>query len=249
MIINLEERVALVTGASRGIGSAIALTLGQCGATVIGTATSIAGTDRIEQMFNENNIKGTAGILDVSSPESVETFFSELAVKNLVPVILVNNAGITRDNLMLRMKDDEWLDVIETNLNSVFRVTRVCLKGMLKARFGRIINITSVVALSGNPGQVNYSAAKAGMIGFTKSLAREVGSRGITVNAVAPGFIVTDMTRELSEEHRDAMGKQTALGRFGEAIEVAETVAFLASGSAGYITGETINVNGGLYMA
>jgi 3-oxoacyl-[acyl-carrier protein] reductase len=249
MIINLESKVALVTGASRGIGSAIARTLGQCGATVIGTATSAAGTDKIEQMFSENNIKGTTGILDVSSPQSVETFFSQLAVKNLVPVILVNNAGITRDNLMLRMKDDEWLDVIETNLNSVFRVTRVCLKGMLKARFGRIINITSVVALSGNPGQVNYSAAKAGMIGFTKSLAREVGSRGITVNAVAPGFIVTDMTTDLSEEHRDAMAKQTALGRFGEAIEVAETVAFLASGSAGYITGETINVNGGLYMA
>jgi 3-oxoacyl-[acyl-carrier protein] reductase len=249
MNINLENQVALVTGASRGIGSAIARTLGQCGATVIGTATSVAGTEKIEQMFSEHSIKGSTAVLDVSSQQSVETFFARLASENRVPLILINNAGITRDNLMLRMKDDEWLDVIETNLNSVFRVTRPCLKGMLKARFGRIINITSVVALSGNPGQVNYSAAKAGMIGFTKSLAREVGSRGITVNAVAPGFIVSDMTSELPEEHKDVMSKQTALGRFGETIEVAETVAFLASGSAGYITGETINVNGGLYMA
>lgn len=249
MNINLENKVALVTGASRGLGSAIARTLGLCGAKVIGTATAAAGTQKIEQMFRDNNISGSTGILDVSSPQSVETFFNQLAKDNLIPVILVNNAGITRDNLMLRMKDDEWLEVIETNLNSVFRVTRVCLKGMLKARFGRIINITSVVALSGNAGQVNYSAAKAGMIGFTKSLAREVGSRGITVNAVAPGFIVTDMTSELSEENKSAMNKQIALGRFGEAIEVAETVAFLASDSAGYITGETINVNGGLYMA
>ena len=249
MNINLENQVALVTGASRGIGSAIAKTLGQCGATVIGTATSESGARNIVQMYKENNIKGSAGVLDVSKAESIEAFFSSLAAQNLTPTILVNNAGITRDNLMLRMKDEEWLDVIDTNLNSVFRVTRVCLKGMIKARYGRIINITSVVALSGNPGQVNYSAAKAGMIGFTKSLAREVGSRGITVNAVAPGFIVTDMTSELSEEHQTLMSKQTALGRFGQAVEIAETVAFLASGSAGYITGETINVNGGLYMA
>ncbi len=249
MKINLENQVALVTGASRGIGSAIARTLGQCGATVIGTATSEAGTRKIEQMYSENNINGIVGVLDVSSQPSVDAFFSQLAAQNQMPSILVNNAGITRDNLMLRMKDEEWLDVIDTNLNSVFRVTRVCLKGMIKARYGRIINITSVVALSGNPGQVNYSAAKAGMIGFTKSLAREVGSRGITVNAVAPGFIVTDMTSELSEEHQTLMSKQTALGRFGQAVEIAETVAFLASGSAGYITGETINVNGGLYMA
>ena len=249
MKINLDNRVALVTGASRGIGYAIARTLGLCGATVIGTATSTAGTQKIEQMFRDNNIKGTAAVLDVASPQSVKDYFNQLAKDSLSPVILVNNAGITRDNLMLRMKDVEWTDVIETNLNSVFRVTRACLKGMLKARYGRIINITSVVALSGNPGQVNYSAAKAGMIGFTKSLAREVGSRGITVNAVAPGFIVTDMTSELSEKNRNAMNKQTALGRFGEAIEVAETVAFLASDSAGYITGETINVNGGLYMS
>lgn len=249
MNINLENRVALVTGASRGIGSGIARTLGQCGATVIGTATSEAGAQKIEQMFRENNINGTAGVLDVSSPESIEAFFGRLAADNLVPVILINNAGITRDNLMLRMKDEEWLDVIDTNLNSVFRVTRQCLKGMVKARYGRIINITSVSGLSGNAGQVNYSAAKAGMVGFTKSLAREVGSRGITVNAVAPGFIVTDMTAELPAEHRDAMSKQTALGRFGEVSEIADTVAFLASDSAGYITGETINVNGGLYMA
>jgi len=249
MKIQLENKVALVTGASRGIGAAIALTLGKCGATVIGTATSTAGVEKIEQTFKANNINGSAGVLDVSSQQSIDDFFNKLSATSQIPVILVNNAGITRDNLMLRMKEDEWLDVIETNLNSVFRVTRACLKGMVKARFGRIINITSVVALSGNPGQVNYSAAKAGMIGFTKSLAREVGSRGITVNAVAPGFIVTDMTSELSEEHRNAMSKQTALARFGEVNEVADTVAFLASDSAAYITGETINVNGGLYMA
>lgn len=249
MNINLENKVALVTGASRGIGSGIALMLGKCGAMVIGTATSEPGVRKIEQMFSENNIKGIAGVLDISSQESIEAFFARVTAENLVPTILVNNAGITRDNLMLRMKDEEWLDVIETNLNSVFRITRQCLKGMVKARYGRIINITSVSGLSGNAGQVNYSAAKAGMIGFTKSLAREVGSRGITVNAVAPGFIVTDMTAELPAEHREAMSKQTALGRFGEVAEVAATVAFLASDAAGYITGETINVNGGLYMA
>lgn len=249
MNIQLENKVALVTGASRGIGAAIALTLGKCGATVIGTATSAAGVEKIKQTFKANNINGTAAVLDVANQQSVDDFFNQLAAANQTPIILVNNAGITRDNLMLRMKDDEWLDVIETNLNSVFRVTRACLKGMVKARFGRIINITSVVALSGNPGQVNYSAAKAGMIGFTKSLAREVGSRGITVNAVAPGLIVTDMTSELTEEHRNSMSKQTALGRFGEVKEIADTVAFLASDSAAYITGETINVNGGLYMA
>lgn len=249
MNIRLENRIALVTGASRGIGSGIALMLGQCGATVIGTATTQAGADKIEQMFRDQNIKGSAGVLDVSSSDSITEFFSRLSADNQLPLILVNNAGITRDNLMLRMKDEEWNDVIETNLNSVFRVTRQCLKGMVKARYGRIINITSVSGLSGNAGQANYSAAKAGMIGFTKSLAREIGSRGITVNAVAPGFIVTDMTAELPVEHRDAMSKQTALGRFGEVNEVAGTVTFLASDLAGYITGETINVNGGLYMA
>lgn len=249
MKIDLENSVALVTGASRGIGSAIAKSLGLSGATVIGTATSSAGTQQIEQMFQQNNIAGSAKIVDVSNQDSIDTLFTELEAEGLLPSILVNNAGITRDNLMLRMKEDEWLDVINTNLTSIYRVTKPCLKGMMKARFGRIINISSVVALSGNPGQANYSAAKAGIIGFTKSLAREIGSRGITVNVVAPGFIVTDMTNELSDENKQIMSKQIALGRFGEINEVAETVTFLASTSAGYITGETINVNGGLYMA
>ncbi|MEX2353330.1 MAG: 3-oxoacyl-ACP reductase FabG [Gammaproteobacteria bacterium] len=247
--MNLENQVALVTGASRGIGSAIAGTLGACGATVIGTATSPAGLESINAAFRENKVNGSAKILDVSSQESVLALFDELGGDNISPTILVNNAGITRDNLMLRMKEDEWLDVINTNLNSIYRMTKACLKGMMKARYGRIINIGSVVALSGNPGQVNYTAAKAGIIGFSKSLAREVGSRGITVNVVAPGFIMTDMTNELSDQQKQEMSRQIALGRFGEINEVAETVAFLASASAAYITGETINVNGGLYMA
>jgi 3-oxoacyl-[acyl-carrier protein] reductase len=249
MKINLENRVALVTGASRGIGSAIASTLGLAGATVIGTATSDEGVRKIETMLQQNNISGSGRVLDVSSQESIDALFAGLESDGLAPAILVNNAGITRDNLMLRMKEDEWMDVINTNLNSVYRMTKYCLKGMMKARYGRIINISSVVALSGNPGQVNYSAAKAGIIGFSKSLAREIGSRGITVNVVAPGFIMTDMTNELSDENKQEMSKQIALGRFGEINEVAETVTFLASSSAGYITGETINVNGGLYMA
>jgi len=249
MKINLENRVALVTGASRGIGSAIASTLGLAGATVIGTATSDEGVRKIETMLQQHNISGTGRVLDVSSQQSIDALFAGLESDGLAPAILVNNAGITRDNLMLRMKEDEWLDVINTNLNSVYRMTKHCLKGMMKARYGRIINISSVVALSGNPGQVNYSAAKAGIIGFSKSLAREIGSRGITVNVVAPGFIITDMTNELSDENKQDMSKQIALGRFGEINEVAETVTFLASSSAGYITGETINVNGGLYMA
>jgi 3-oxoacyl-[acyl-carrier protein] reductase len=249
MKINLENRVALVTGASRGIGSAIASTLGLAGATVIGTATSDEGVRKIETMLQQHNISGTGRVLDVSSQQSIDALFAGLESDGLAPAILVNNAGITRDNLMLRMKEDEWLDVINTNLNSVYRMTKHCLKGMMKARYGRIINISSVVALSGNPGQVNYSAAKAGIIGFSKSLAREIGSRGITVNVVAPGFIITDMTNELSDDNKQDMSKQIALGRFGEINEVAETVTFLASSSAGYITGETINVNGGLYMA
>ena len=249
MKIELDGQVALVTGASRGIGRAVAAALGGCGATVIGTATTPAGAEGVAGDLEKAGIRGSGKVLDVSDPASVEALFEGLEREGALPGILVNNAGVTRDNLMLRMKDAEWQEVIDTDLTSLYRVTRPCLKGMMKARYGRIINISSVVALSGNPGQVNYSAAKAGMIGFTKSLAREVGSRGITVNAVAPGFIVTDMTDRLSDDQKQAMAGQIALGRLGEAAEVADTVAFLASASAGYITGATINVNGGLYMA
>ncbi len=249
MNIDLDGKIALVTGASRGIGKAIANELGKLGAIVVGTATSQNGADSIAQEFESQGIKGVSKVLNIADSDSIDSLFKDLAESDLMPLILVNNAGITRDNLMMRMKDSEWDEVINTNLNSVYRVTRYCLRGMMKARTGRIINITSVVALSGNPGQVNYSAAKAGMIGFTKSLAREIGSRGITVNAVAPGFIITDMTDQLTDEQKTEMQKQVALGRLGEVNEVASAVSFLASDGAGYITGETINVNGGLYMA
>jgi 3-oxoacyl-[acyl-carrier protein] reductase len=249
MNIKLQNRIALITGASRGIGKAIAKSLGQSGAYVIGTATSDSGVKKIEEEFKNNSIQGLGYILDVSQSDSVDALFTFLSTEGLKPLILVNNAGITRDNLMLRMKDNEWDDVINTNLNSVYRLTKACIKDMMKARYGRIINISSVIALSGNAGQVNYAAAKAGLIGFTKSLAREIGTRNITVNAVAPGFIVTDMTADLSIDQKNEMARQIALGRLGEASEVADTVTFLASESAGYITGETINVNGGLYMA
>ena len=249
MNINLDNRIALVTGASRGIGKAIASSLGQSGALVIGTATSESGVEKIRKDLKAKNIKGLAHVLDVSNMDSVNVLFDFLTSEGLSPGILVNNAGITRDNLFLRMKEDEWEDVINTNLNSIYRVTKACIKAMMKARFGRIINITSVVALSGNAGQVNYTAAKAGIIGFTRSLAKEMGTRGITVNAIAPGFIMTDMTDGLTEEQKSDMTKQIALGRLGDVDEVADTVTFLASDAAGYITGETINVNGGLYMA
>lgn len=249
MNIELNQQIAVVTGASRGIGKAILHSLGKCGATVIGTATSDKGVKAIEDNLKKAGASGRGLVLNVADSGSVEQFANSLSNEGIVPTILVNNAGITRDNLMLRMKDDEWLDVINTNLNSIYRLCKVCLKGMMKARYGRIINITSVVALSGNPGQTNYSAAKAGIIGFTKSLAREIGSRNITVNAVAPGFISTDMTDALSEEQISTMLEQIALGRLGEAEEVANVVAFLASKQASYITGETININGGMYMA
>lgn len=245
---SLEGQTALVTGASRGIGLAIAESLGGAGAAVIGTATSAAGVARIEAYFNERGISGRAHVLDAGDPGSVEKLAGFLQAQNLNPLILINNAGITRDNLVLRMKDEEWNAVIETDLNSVFRLSRICLRAMLKAHFGRIINLASVVALSGNAGQANYSAAKAGIIGFTKSLAREVGSRGITVNAVAPGCIATDMTAALSESQRGQLIDQISLGRLGTPDEVAAVVAFLASPSAAYINGETINVNGGMYM-
>ena len=247
--MKLEGKIALVTGASRGIGKAIAQELGKCDAYIIGTATSESGASKIEAEFENQGINGIAKVLDVSDPESIELFFNDLSDADKTPQILVNNAGITRDNLMMRMKDSEWDEVINTNLNSVYRVTRHCLRGMMKARYGRIINITSVVALSGNPGQVNYASSKAGMIGFTKSLAREIGSRGITVNAVAPGFIITDMTDQLTDDQKNEMTRQIALGRLGKAPEIASVVSFLASDNASYITGETINVNGGLYMA
>jgi 3-oxoacyl-[acyl-carrier protein] reductase len=243
-----DQQVALITGASRGIGKAIAKALGEAGYYVAGTATGKTGMDTIKELLSEYKIKGSAFILDVADPASVERLGEELKSADLSPTILVNNAGITRDNLLLRMKDEEWYDVINTNLNSIYRLTKLCLRGMTKARSGRIINITSVVASSGNAGQCNYSAAKAGIIGFTRSLAREVGSRGITVNAVAPGFIETDMTHGLSEVQQKALLEQIALNRFGDVNEIASVVVFLASAGACYITGETINVNGGMYM-
>jgi len=243
-----ESQVALVTGASRGIGKAIAKALGEAGVYIAGTATGKPGLETIKETLSEHKIKGSAFILDVADPASVKRLGEELDKAGLIPTILVNNAGITRDNLLLRMKDEDWEDVINTNLNSIYRVTKLCLRGMTKARTGRIINITSVVASAGNAGQCNYSAAKAGIIGFTRSLAKEVGSRGITVNAVAPGFIETDMTQGLSEEQQKALLEQIALNRFGDVNEIASVVVFLASAGACYITGETINVNGGMYM-
>lgn len=249
MNFDLDGQIALVTGASRGIGRAIAQTLGAAGATVLGTATATAGVAIIEQDRLQFGYQGQGFVLNVADAASVEQLGQALTQADLTPLILVNNAGITRDNLLLRMKDEEWDTVINTDLTSVFRLTRLCLRGMLKARTGRIINITSVVAQSGNAGQANYAAAKAGMIGFTKSLAREIGSRGITVNAVAPGFIATDMTDSLSIEQKSLLAAQISLGRLGTAEEVAQVVAFLASASSAYITGETINVNGGMYMS
>ena len=244
----LENKIALVTGASRGIGRAIATTLGQQGATVVGTATSDAGAEAISAYFAENGIAGKGMKLDVSSDESVESVMKTVADEFGPVTVLVNNAGITRDNLLMRMKADEWDDVINTNLNSLYRVCKASIRGMMKAKTGRIINIASVVGSSGNPGQTNYSAAKAGMLGFTKSLAAEVGSRGITVNSVAPGFIDTDMTRELPEDQKNRLLSVIPLGRLGSADEIAAAVAFLASDGAGYITGETLHVNGGMYM-
>ena len=239
--MTLQGKVALVTGASRGIGQAIALELGRQGAVVIGTATSPAGAERIAETLKAHDIQGAGLVLDVASDESVATTLEHIQQHLGQPLILVNNAGITRDNLMLRMKDEEWHDVINTNLSSLYRMT--------KARWGRIINVGSVVGAMGNAGQVNYAAAKAGLEGFGRALAREVGSRAITVNAVAPGLIDTDMTRELTEAQRDAMLAQIPLGRLGQAEEIAKVVAFLASDAAGYVTGATIPVNGGMYMA
>ncbi|HEY8520634.1 MAG TPA: 3-oxoacyl-ACP reductase FabG [Gammaproteobacteria bacterium] len=239
-------RVALVSGASRGIGRAIADALALQGAVVIGTATTAEGAAAIDERLAG---KGRGAVLDVTDAQAVEALLADLEGREGAPSILVNNAGITRDNLLMRMKAEEWDAVIDANLSSLYRLCKACLRPMLKARHGRIINISSVVGLTGNPGQTNYAAAKAGMIGFTKALAREVASRGITVNAIAPGFIDTDMTRALDEKQTQALRDQIPAGRLGAAEEVAAAVVFLASDAAAYITGETLNVNGGLCMA
>ena len=244
-----DKTIALVTGASRGIGRAIATRLGADGMTVIGTATSDGGAEAISAYFKEAGIEGEGMKLDVSDAESVNEVVSAITDKYGAVTVLVNNAGITRDNLLMRMKPEEWDAVINTNLSSLYRVCKACIRGMMKARGGRIINIASVVGSSGNAGQTNYAAAKAGMLGFTKSLAQELGSRNITVNAVAPGFIDTDMTRELPEAQREALLAAIPLGRLGAAEEVAAAVAFLASDDAAYVTGTTLHVNGGMYMA
>ncbi|MFV3367974.1 3-oxoacyl-ACP reductase FabG [Pseudomonas sp. NY15435] len=247
--MSLQGKVALVTGASRGIGQAIALELGRMGATVIGTATSESGAQKISEYLKDNGIQGSGMVLDVSNDESVTAVVEAIQKESGAPAIVVNNAGITRDNLLMRMKDDEWFDVVNTNLNSLYRLSKAVLRGMTKARWGRIINIGSVVGAMGNAGQTNYAAAKAGLEGFTRALAREVGSRAITVNAVAPGFIDTDMTRELPEAQREALLGQIPLGRLGQAEEIAKVVAFLASEGAAYVTGATVPVNGGMYMS
>ena len=247
--MSLENEIALVTGASRGIGQAIALKLGKDGATVIGTATSASGAENITKTLQDNGLKGMGVVMNVTDQSSVDSALETITDEFGAPTVLVNNAGITRDNLLMRMKDDEWNDIIETNLTSIFRLSKACLRAMTKARKGRIISISSVVGAAGNAGQTNYSAAKAGLLGFTKSLAREVGARGITVNAVAPGFIDTDMTKALPDAQREALQKEIPLNRLGQPEEIASAVAFLASSEAGYITGETLHVNGGMYMA
>jgi 3-oxoacyl-[acyl-carrier protein] reductase len=244
----LTEEIALVTGASRGIGQAIAVALGKQGARVVGTATTEAGAAAIQSNFDEQELQGLGLVLDVTDADAIASLMKRIKDTFGAPSILVNNAGITRDNLLMRMKEDEWDAVIDTNLSSIFRLSKACLRGMMKARHGRIINIASVVAATGNPGQANYAAAKTGMIGFSKSLAREVGSRGITVNAIAPGFIDTDMTRNLAAEQRQSLIEQIPLGRLGEVDDIAAAAVFLASPQAAYITGETLHVNGGMYM-
>jgi len=243
----LDGKLALVTGASRGIGKAIALTLGEAGATVIGTATTESGADNISKVFAEHQISGKGMKLDVTDNDQVSNLMKNDLEDFGSVDILVNNAGITRDNILLRMKEDEWEDIINTNLSSIYKMSKSVLRGMIKKRSGRIISITSVVGAMGNAGQSNYGAAKAGIIGFTKSLAREVGVRGITVNAVAPGFIETDMTDSLPDDHKEALAGQIPMGRLGTTDEVAQAVLFLADESGSYITGQTIHVNGGMY--
>ena len=244
----LEKEVALVTGASRGIGHAIALSLGGAGARVIGTATSSEGAARLSAALKSHGYNGRGALLDAASPASIDALMGELEAAGEAPTILVNNAAITRDTLLLRMKPEDWDAVIATNLTSVFRLSKACVRRMMKERRGRIVNLTSVVGVTGNAGQVNYAAAKAGVLGFTKSLAKELASRGITVNAVAPGFIDTDMTRALTDEQRAALLTRVPLGRLGSPEDIAAAVLFLVSPQAGYITGETLHVNGGMYM-
>ncbi|MGI9288546.1 MAG: 3-oxoacyl-ACP reductase FabG [Pseudomonadales bacterium] len=243
-----EKKVAVVTGASRGIGKAIASQLGK-DFLVVGTATTAAGAESISQYFAEQSMVGIGLPLDVTDKDSLTTFVSQVNEAHGAPLVLINNAAVTRDNILLRMKEDEWETVLETNLTAVYRLTKIFLKGMTKARWGRIINISSVVGNMGNAGQSNYAATKAGLLGFAKSLAREVGSRNITVNTIAPGFIDTDMTRSLADAQKETLLTQIPLGRLGEPEEIAAVVAFLAGPAGGYITGETIHVNGGMYMA
>ena len=244
----LNSEVALVTGASRGIGQAIAHALAKHGAKVIGTATTEQGASAITQRFSEAGLQGRGMVLNVGDQVSVDALLKNLEAHEGAPTILINNAGITRDNLLMRMKNEEWDDVININLGSLFRLSKAVVRGMMKARKGRIVTIASVVGVMGNAGQTNYAAAKAGIIGFSKSLAREVGSRGITVNVIAPGFIATDMTAQLGEEQRERLVQQVPVGRLGSVDDVAQAVLFLSSPNASYITGETLHVNGGMYM-
>lgn len=244
----LEGQIALVTGASRGIGQAIALELGKAGASVIGTATSPEGAARISTDFASASVKGASHVLDVNNRDQIEQVIKEIENRHGAVSVLVNNAGVTRDNLLLRMKDDEWDQVIDTDLRSIYRLSKAVLRPMMKARFGRIISITSVIGAMGNAGQANYAAAKAGIVGFTKALAQEVGSRNITANCIAPGFIETDMTRALTEEQKSTLLSRVPLGRLGTPADVAGAVVFLASPGAAYITGCTLHVNGGMYM-
>lgn len=246
--MSIVGKVALVTGASRGIGKAIALELAKRGAIVVGTATTAAGAESISAYLAEAGNKGRGYALDVSQPSSIEEAMAAIVSEVGSPLILVNNAGITRDNLMLRMKDDEWDAVINTNLNAIYRMSKACIKAMTKGRWGRIISISSVVGSMGNAGQANYAAAKAGLEGFSRALAREIGSRNITVNAVAPGFIATDMTHVLPEEQKEKLLGSIPAGRLGQPEEIAAAVGFLASAEASYITGVTLHVNGGMYM-
>jgi len=244
----LTNQIALVTGASRGIGLAIAYALGNQKAIVIGTATSEVGAQKISDGFKENGIIGTGMVLNVADAESIKACLKKINEDYSSPDILVNNAGVTRDTLLMAMKDEQWDEIINTNLTSIFRMTKAVVRPMMKKRTGRIINISSVVGSTGNPGQTNYAAAKAGLVGFSKSLAREIGSRNITVNTVSPGFIDTDMTKELGDDQKKALTEQIPLGRLGSVDDIAAAVLFLASPSAGYITGENIHVNGGMYM-
>lgn len=246
---NEIKKIALVTGASRGIGKAIAIELGKQGMTVVGTATSDKGAEDISAYLQEHEIAGAGYCLNVAVPESITSVLESIESRFGAPLVLVNNAGITKDNLLMRMKEEEWESVINTNLNALYRLCKLTLKGMTKARWGRIISISSVVASSGNPGQTNYAASKAAIEGFSRSLAREIGSRGITVNCIAPGFIDTDMTRALAEKQIEVLLNQIPLARFGKAEEIAAVAGFLASDSGAYITGETLHVNGGMYMS